>query len=122
MILTKALRPQGGSSRLIVVWTGTVARVVLIRLNQPLLCIKFPFQIGSLSATLSINTYQDDLGNLVTDNGIPTPEIPQPHTGSSSLPDSNDFHRNVQGPGGTYSCCMLALGRLQRYQRCCSPG
>jgi hypothetical protein len=62
---------QGGSSRLIVVWTSTVARVVMIRVNQPLLCSKFLFQTGSLSATLSINTYQDDLGNLVTDNGIP---------------------------------------------------
>jgi hypothetical protein len=54
-----------------VVCTSTADRVDLINVNLPLLCIKLPFQDGSLSATLLIRYCQADLESLVMDSGIP---------------------------------------------------
>jgi hypothetical protein len=53
------------------VCTGTTDKVGLINVSLRLLCIKLPFQAGSLSTTLSIRYCQADLGSLDVDRGIP---------------------------------------------------
>jgi hypothetical protein len=71
MILIMAFLTQARSSRPIAIWTGTAVRVNLIMARRRLLCIKLPFQVGSLSAMLSIRHCQATLGRVMMDSGIP---------------------------------------------------
>jgi hypothetical protein len=53
------------------VYTGIANMVVLISVNLPLRCINLPFQIGTLSLTLSSNGCSVAFNNFDMNNGIP---------------------------------------------------
>jgi hypothetical protein len=53
------------------VWIGTADRVDLMSVNHPDLCMSLTFQMGILSAMLSIRECQADLGREVAERGMP---------------------------------------------------
>jgi hypothetical protein len=67
MIFSKAMIIHGGKSMLMTVYTEIEDSVVLIRVSRPVHCSKQPFQIDSLSATLSTKGCSDALGNFFND-------------------------------------------------------